>query len=205
MQFDFDMVLTTYRAQSDMSRGHMAELGLDMPWALEKKAAAFEAIGAPMLSMRSGPACSPSRPARAAWSGPGISNFTTLRHLTGELSETLREKPGSNVHAWGCLTQLSNDMSCPDLTILLKTIDDVGRRLWTSSVEVSPDSAGPDLPLEMTGEKVTESFWNDHVVSFPRAWPETATLAASILDPDTRPSDRQRGEAYSGVLAAVYP
>ena len=62
------------------------------------------------------------------------------------LSETLREKPGSKVQAWGRLTQLSNDLSCPGLTILLETIDDVGRRLWTSSVEVRPDSAGPDLP-----------------------------------------------------------
>ena len=121
------------------------------------------------------------------------------------LSETLREKPGSKVQAWGRLTQLSNDLSCPGLTILLETIDDVGRRLWTSSVEVRPDSAGPDLPLEMTGEKVTDSFWKDDVVSFPRAWPEKANLAVSILDLDTRPSNRQRGEAHSGVLAAVYP
>ena len=72
-----------------------------------------------------------------------------------QLSETLRKQPGSKVQALGCLTQLSNDLSCPHLSILPDTIDDVGRRLWTSSVEVSPDKdAGPDMLLGMEGEKV---------------------------------------------------
>ena len=71
-----------------------------------------------------------------------------------QLSETLRKQPGSKVQALGCLTQLSNDLSCPHLSILADTIDDVGRRLWTSSIEVSPDNAGPDMLLGMEGEKV---------------------------------------------------
>ena len=105
-----------------------------------------------------------------------------------QLSETLRKQPGSKVQALGCLTQLSNDLSYPHITILMDTIDDVGRRLWTSSVEVSPDNAGPDMVLGMEGEKVTDSYWKDHVVSFPDAWPEKANLAVSILDPDAWPS-----------------
>ena len=35
---------------------------------------------------------------------------------------------------------------------------------------------------------MTDSFWKDHVVSFPSAWPEKANLAVSILDPDAWPS-----------------
>ena len=68
-----------------------------------------------------------------------------------QLSETLRKQPGSKVQALGCLTQLSNDLSCPHLTILGDTIDDVGRHLWTSRIEVSPDNAGPDMLLGMDG------------------------------------------------------
>ena len=104
-----------------------------------------------------------------------------------QLSETLRKQPGSKVQALGCLTQLSNDLSCPHLTILGNTIEDVGRHLWTSRIEVSPDDAGPDMLLGMEGEKVTDTYWKDHAVSFPDAWPEKANLAVSIIDPDAWP------------------
>eukprot|EP00974_Lingulodinium_polyedra_P052907 5085725-Lingulodinium_polyedra.AAC.1 len=56
----FDAVLqhTIHQAQSDKSRVCMADLGLNVPGALEKKAAALEAISAPMLPPRSDPLAS---------------------------------------------------------------------------------------------------------------------------------------------------
>ena len=104
------------------------------------------------------------------------------------LSETLRKHSGSKVQALGCLTQLGNELSCPQLTIAVETINEVGLRLWTSSVEVSPDGEGPDVSLGMEGDTVTDGYWRDHVLDFPDAWPEKANVAVSISDPAAWPS-----------------
>ena len=57
---EIDVVLlhTITQAQSEKSRAHMADLGLNVPGALEKKAALLETISVPMLPTRSGPLAS---------------------------------------------------------------------------------------------------------------------------------------------------
>ena len=71
----------------------------------------------------------------------GGSMGTLSQWTPQELAETLRTKPGSKVTALGCLTQLSNDFSCPQLAISVDTVEQVGRRFWTTKVAVSPDTA----------------------------------------------------------------
>ena len=105
-----------------------------------------------------------------------------------ERSKTLRQKPGSKIQALGCLTQLANDLSCPSLTISTETIDQVGRRLWTESVEVYFDTQGPHQLLGMEGDSLKDPYWKDHQIVFPNAWPEKASIAVSISDPAAWPA-----------------
>ena len=72
---DWDAVLqhTINLAQSDKSRVYMADLGLNVPGALEKKAAALEAISAPMLPPRSG--------SLARFAPPGLFGGNVVDHV----------------------------------------------------------------------------------------------------------------------------
>lgn len=87
------------------------------------------------------------------------------------------------MQALACLTSLANDFSVTQVPITMDTVEKVGRRLWTKPVGTKP---GPHAALGENARADT-AFWNDNEIVFPTSWPEKASIAVSIMDPDAWP------------------
>ena len=85
------------------------------------------------------------------------------------------------MQALACLTSLANDFSVEQVAITFDTVEKVGRRLWTKPATTSP---GPHATL---ATNAADNFWEQNEIAFPTSWPEKASIAVSIMDPDAWP------------------
>ena len=120
--------------------------------------------------------------------------FSTDAVSVATQATTLRA--GGKVTALGCLTMLAHEVSLPSVGVDESRVEGLGRRFFAQKVAVvasgnpaeAPGGEAPDVQLaSIAGGPDSMIFLKNHVLHFPKAWPDKCNLLVSFSDPSSLP------------------